>query len=323
MIRGLKLNRRRALTLATAAGITGYNSRILPAFGSVYPSQPITFIIPDGLGGTTSALVREYASGLSKYLNPSVDVAPLADPGAGGQKAALDLFNSKPDGYTIGMLGSVTHVNGTDVLDQLSWIGNINVTRFGLAVNPKSGIRSLSDLRKLSVTKPVNFSCSSKSSISYFATRLFCKLTNTRANIVTGYLGASEAMVAVARDDVDATVQNLPTLAIMSNANLLKVIFVLDNKSSFPGVEDATSIGQPDLVDVVALNCIAGPPALPKPIIQKLTTAFQNISNDPATIAWAAKLSIPINFQGPVEAKQTVEMQMGVVKKWQDKLAAT
>ena len=69
MIRGLKLSRRRALTLATTAGVTGYSSRILPAFGGVYPSQPITFIIPDGLGGTTSALVREYASGLSKYLS--------------------------------------------------------------------------------------------------------------------------------------------------------------------------------------------------------------------------------------------------------------
>ncbi len=316
-----RFSRRQLGFFGAALGVAAYGASTSLARAASYPNGPITFIIPDGLGGTTSALVREYASGLSSYFDPSVDVVPFADPGAGGQKAALDLFNAKPDGYTIGMLGSVTHVNGTDVLSQLSWIGNINITHFGVATNPKSGINNMSDLAKISANKPVKFSCSSKTSISYFATSLFCKLTGIQANIVTGYKGASDAMLAVARGDVDATVQNLPTLAIMSKANLLKVIFILDKKSPFPGIEDATSIGQPDLVDVVALNCIAGPPGLPKPIIQKLNTAFKKISASSDTLAWAKKLNIPIDYLGPAEAKVAVESQISVVKKWQDKLA--
>jgi tripartite-type tricarboxylate transporter receptor subunit TctC len=316
----LVLNRRWFLPLAAAIGAVGYDFPVISAHADTYPSQPITFIIPDGLGGTTSTLVREFSVRLGNYFNPSVDVEPFNDPGAGGQKAALDIFRAAPDGYTIGMLGSVTHINGTNVLNKLSWIANLNSTRFALAVNTKSKINNVADLKRLSQERPVKFSSSSKTAISYFATALFCKLNNIPCNIVTGYKGASDSMLAVARGEVDATCQNLPTLALMEKTGLLRPIFAFTEKSPFPGVEDATSINEPELTQVVSLNCVAGPPGLPKQIVDKLATAFKRISNDSSTQIWAEKLNIPIDYLGPVDTKKAVESQVALAQKWQGQL---
>ena len=315
----LTLKRRRLLPLAGIAG-AACAIRLPAARAASYPSQPITFIIPDGLGGTTSALVREFGAQLARYFDPPVEVEPLADPGAGGQKAALDIFHAAPDGYTIGMLGSVTRINGANILGKLTWICNLNRTQFALGVNAKSSINNLADLRKLAQQRPIRFSSSSKTSISYFATALFAKLSGIPANIVTGYKGASESMLAVARGEVDATCQNFPTIAIMIQSGLMRPIFAMADTSPYPGVEDATTIDRPDLSEVVSLNCVAAPPGLPAPLAATLSAAFAKISADPATLAWAKKLHIPINYLGPEQARQAVRSQIAVVRKWQDKI---
>ncbi len=314
----LLLSRRQLLPLV-AAGFCGFSEH---AQASAYPNKPITFIIPDGIGGTTSTLVRGYAAALQSYFIPSVAVEPLNDPGAGGQKAALDLASAPPDGYTIGMLGSVTDVKGSDVLHKLSWISTLSTDNFGLIVKQDSPLKNFADLQALAQTRPIKFSSSANTSISYFATAVFCKLNNIPSSIVTGYNGASASMLAVMRGDVDATCQSLSTLASMEGASLVRPILTFTKKSPFPGIDDATTIKQPDLADVIALKCVAGPPGLPHSIRTQLAKAFKDVSSKPDMAAWSQKMHIPVTYLGPEDTKNAIESQIAFITKWNKKLKA-
>src|ERR1700733_3683595 len=97
------LGRRKVFALTGAAA--AMSSFRVEARAASYPDQTITFLIPDGVGGGASTYVHEFAALLSRYFSPPVNVEPLSDQGANGQKAAVDLYHAAPDGYTIGMLG--------------------------------------------------------------------------------------------------------------------------------------------------------------------------------------------------------------------------
>jgi tripartite-type tricarboxylate transporter receptor subunit TctC len=315
------MSRRKFLPLTIAAGAIGYYGRTARAYAGAYPSQTITFLIPDGIGGGASTYVREYAVLLGQHFNPTVNVEPFNDQGANGQKAALDLFRAAPDGYTIGMLGDVTAVRqDNDLLNKLTWIANLGRSSFGLAVNAKSNIKSVLDIQKLSQQRPVVFTSSGSTALSYFATQLFCKLNGIRARIITGYKGASDSMVAVMSGEADATAQSLPTLGPMERAGLLRTMFAYADKSPIPGVEDATSIGQPDLAEIIQWRFVAGPPGLPQSIVGALANGLQRISSDPATVAWSEKVSVPIYYLGPEATKKAVDAQLALVEKWQGML---
>ncbi len=318
----LQLNRRQLLPYGvSAAAFGGLLTSKAARAASAYPNKPITFLIPDGVGGGASTYVREFSVLLGKYFTPNVNVEPINDAGANGQKAALDLYQAAPDGYTIGMLGDVTSVKqDADLLNKLSWIANVGKASFGLAVNAKSNIQNVADLQKISQTRPVVFSSSGKSALSYFATKLFCKLNDINAKIVVGYKGSSDSMLAVTRGEADATAQSMPTLRPMQDAGYLRTIFVYATKSPLPGVDDATSLGQPDLAQIIQWRVIAAPPGTPPDIVNTLKTALENIAADPETVAWSEKVHVPIFFLGPDATKRAVQGQVDLVRKWQDVL---
>ncbi len=72
---------------------------VTPAFAA-YPDKAITMIVPFGAGGSTDVPARFLANMLEKKLGQSVVVQNIT--GAGGTQGIAQVFNAKPDGYTIG-----------------------------------------------------------------------------------------------------------------------------------------------------------------------------------------------------------------------------
>jgi tripartite-type tricarboxylate transporter receptor subunit TctC len=77
----------------------------IPAMAEeAYPSRPVTTIIPWPPGGGTDSAGRIFAEVIAKYLKQPFVV--LNKPGASSTLGASALAKSKPDGYTLGHLGS-------------------------------------------------------------------------------------------------------------------------------------------------------------------------------------------------------------------------
>ena len=65
-----------------------------------FPSKPVTFIVPFGVGGNFDTLARKLGERWEKELGQPIVVKSL--PGSGGRRGSLQIYRAKPDGYTIG-----------------------------------------------------------------------------------------------------------------------------------------------------------------------------------------------------------------------------
>src|SRR6202140_1099979 len=79
-----------------------------------FPGRNIDFIIPKAPGGGFDNLVRVIAPSLEKSLPHKVSVVPDNVPAGGGGKGIGQLYRSKPDGHTIGLID----IPGSFILQQ-------------------------------------------------------------------------------------------------------------------------------------------------------------------------------------------------------------
>src|SRR5713101_5997396 len=90
--------------VATLFGITGLS----PATGQVYPSRPITMIVPFGTGGPTDTIGRLMAEGMRVSLGQPVIIENVV--GASGSIAVGRVARATADGYTLSYGTFSTHV---------------------------------------------------------------------------------------------------------------------------------------------------------------------------------------------------------------------
>ncbi len=319
-----KLTRRQLAPQAAALASLAYLGAGRAARAAAYPSQPINFIVPDSGGGSFDGYVRKFSEILQKIMKPSVYVEPLTIPGAGGQAAAFNLLQDKPDGYNMGMInvpGIFTikynkKKNRNLALDKLTWVANLGRESYGVAVSTKSDIHNVADLQKRSAQRKVSFSSTGFGSTDYFATRVFASALNLNFNQVLGYTGSAPTMVAVARGDTDAVVHALPTLHSMEASGLIRTIFVFQDKSPLPGIDDATKIGKPELGDLYQWRPVCAPPDLPQEIIDFLSSNLVAAAKQPDAVSWAQAAGTQLY---PLDHKDTlamVEQQKALVDKW-------
>lgn len=135
----------------------------------VYPSHPITMIVPFPPGGVADITGRPTAAAMEKILKQPVVIANRS--GAGGAVGNAAVANAKPDGYTILMaLSSITVIPAADALfdrkpayslDQFMPIALISADPTILVVHPSLPVKSLKELVALARSKPGQMSFSS------------------------------------------------------------------------------------------------------------------------------------------------------------------
>jgi tripartite-type tricarboxylate transporter receptor subunit TctC len=99
-----------AAPIALAAGTA--------ATGQDWPNRPITLIVGASAGGTTDALARVIAEGVSERF----DTPAVVDnrPGAGAAIAAQAVANAEPDGHTL-LVAFTSHTLNTALFNQLPY----------------------------------------------------------------------------------------------------------------------------------------------------------------------------------------------------------
>ena len=97
------LTRRMLVAALTCAAISGHSAELL---AQVYPSRPITIIVPFPAGGPTDTIARIVSEVMSASLAQSVIVENVT--GAAGTIGAGRVARAAPDGYTlcVGFLGT-------------------------------------------------------------------------------------------------------------------------------------------------------------------------------------------------------------------------
>src|SRR6266536_6082829 len=142
----MKLARRRFLHLAGTAAALPAASRIARA--QSYPARAIRLVIPFPPGGAFDAIGRPWADRMKTVLGSVV----VENQGGGGSSlGAASVARARPDGYTVLLGGSSTHITEAilksrplyDPLKELEPISNVVVSAFALAIHPAVPARTL------------------------------------------------------------------------------------------------------------------------------------------------------------------------------------
>src|ERR1700730_13150991 len=88
------------------------------ASAQIYPSRPITLVVPYPPGGATDAIARIVQDSMSQSLGEQIVIENIG--GAGGMIAAARAARAAPDGYTV-LLHQVAMAAGMTLYPKLAF----------------------------------------------------------------------------------------------------------------------------------------------------------------------------------------------------------
>ena len=274
----MKLPRRKFLHLAAGAAALPALPRIAKA--QVYPSRPITMVVPFPPGGPLDTVARITAEAMRVSLGQPVIIENVA--GAAGSLGVGRVARAAADGYTLsaGFVG--THVfNGAtytlqyDVLKDFEPISLIANNSWLIVAKKAMPANDLKDLIAWLKSNPDKASQGTigPGSPHHVAGVFFQKETGTRFQFVP-YRGAAPAMQALVAGQIELIIDS-PTIAMPQvRAGTIKgyAVAAKSRLATAPDIPTVDEAGLPGFY-VSSWSGLWAPKGTPKEIIAKLSTA--------------------------------------------------
>src|SRR5262249_26527095 len=190
----MKLPRRNFLHLAAGAAALLAVSRIAGA--QAYPTKPIRLVVPFPPGGAFDFVGRPWADKM-KSLVGTVVIENIG--GGGSSLGAAAVARARPDGYTILLGGTQTHVNEAllksrplyDPVKDLAAIAGVAANALCIAVHPAGPAQNLTEFIAYAKTNPgkLSYGHSGVGSIQHLMGELFKSLAGTPDIVQVPYRG--------------------------------------------------------------------------------------------------------------------------------------
>lgn len=255
-----------------------------------WPQRPIRFIVSSAPGSAGDVVCRIVAQNLGERLSQQFVMDNRA--AVGGTLAAEALARAAPDGYTIGMVTTSTHVIAKifdptlpfDPVKDFVPISMIGSSPYVLAVYPELAAKNVADLISLakSQQQPLNNAAYGTTSLGYLASLLFAQETGIALNQVA-YRSSAEAVVDVMQGRVEMQFSTLPPAVPLIQAGRLRALATTGSHrvSRLPDVPTLAEQGLPGF-DVALWIGIAAPAGMPSAIVARLSRDMTEILNTPA-----------------------------------------
>jgi tripartite-type tricarboxylate transporter receptor subunit TctC len=301
------------------------------AAASDFPTKNIQFVIPYAPGGGFDIYVRAVTPVMEKYLPRKVSIVPLNVASGGGSRGVSQAYRARPDGYTITILNIpgmfiLQEQQGTAAYDlnRFTWIGAMGEgEKYFISVGAKSPLKTFDDLKALSARRPVKLSVTGPEGTAYMASVVGAQLLGLKTQLITGYRGSADYVVAAVRGDSDAVVAALPTTMRFRRGGQLRPLASFETRSSIPGLPDATTLGKPELDLIRVERLVAAPPGTPAEPINILSAALAKALVDPVVVKWAAENDVIMKPKTPQQAVAILNEQRAFFEKWKPSLTAS
>jgi tripartite-type tricarboxylate transporter receptor subunit TctC len=243
-IRFMSFRRRTFLAAMAAASAVAAQAQ---GSAADYPSRPIKLLVPFSAGSATDQLARAVGQAVSEATRQPVVVENKA--GAAGLLAVQSVATAPPDGYTLLVGGTTTHVANPSLFKNLPYDPHKSftpITMLGtgwqvLVVDPKLPIQSVSDLIKYATAKPGELNYASGSSGSRVGSEAFLQKTGLQMTHVP-FKGNPQAIAEVISGRVQMMVVDTGTAIPLIRAGKVRVLAVTNTQRS-PLLPDVPSIG--------------------------------------------------------------------------------
>jgi tripartite-type tricarboxylate transporter receptor subunit TctC len=255
-----------------------------------WPSRPLTMVAPFGAGGSTDAIARIVADGLSVQLHQPVIVENIG--GAGGMTGANRVAKATPDGYTF-VLGNVgTHAQNQTLYKAPLYNAETDFAPVALLVDQSLVLVARHDFPADNLQEFIAYAKANQSKLQYSSSgaggsnHLACVLLNAAIGIsVTHvpYRSGGQAMQDLLAGRVDYQCPSAPTAMPQITGKSVKAIAILSkNRSpSLPGLPSAHEQGLTGF-DIPSWYALFLPKGTPDPIVRKLNAAAVAAINMPS-----------------------------------------
>jgi tripartite-type tricarboxylate transporter receptor subunit TctC len=246
-------------------------------------------VAPFAAGGSTDAIARIVADGLSTQLQQTVIVENVG--GAGGMTGANRVARATPDGYQF-VLGNVgTHAQNQSLFKKPLYNAVTDFAPVALVTDQSLVLVARKEFPADSLQEFIAYAKTNQSKLQYGSAgiggsnHLACVLLNTAIGIqVTHvpYRGGAQAMQDLLAGRVDYQCPSAPTVMPQIAGKAIRAIAILSKKRS-PSMPDLPSAHEQGLTDfdIPSWYALFLPNGTPSEIVRKLNSAIVAAMNTP------------------------------------------
>jgi tripartite-type tricarboxylate transporter receptor subunit TctC len=303
-----------SVVLATLAGLA-------TAHAQVYPSRPITLIVPFPAGGSTDAVARVVAERMRASLGQAVVIENVG--GAGGSIGVGRVARATPDGYTLDVGQWDTHVaNGAtfplsyDVVKDFEPVALLSSNPFLILAKKALPADDLKALIAWLKANPDKASQAIPTAGSHVAGILFQKETGTRFAFVP-YRGGGPAMQDLVAGQIDLMIIQAAVALPHVRAGAIKA-YAVTAGARFAAAPDIPTVDEAGLPGIHMSGWFAlfAPKGTPNTVIGKLNAAVVEALADPNVRARLATLGQEIFPREQQTPEALAAYHKAEIEKW-------
>lgn len=294
-----------------ALAVTGVLGPHRAASQEAYPSKPVTVWVGFPPGGGTDILTRALAEGAEKSLGQKVIV--INKPGAGGAVATAELAKARPDGYTLVSntdtpFTRAPHLRNLDYepFRDLTYIMRYARYKLAWSVREDSPFKTWRDLIEWAKQNPgqLTFGHPGTGTSVHLATVRIAALEGITIKSIP-FGGDAPAITALLGGHVTLISTSSVAIASYVQAKRMRVLLV-NEQEGLDYAPDAITLEKAGYtVETATPLVVVGPPALPRPVAERLERAFVDaLQTEPfMTIAKRTEVVVgePLTGQALVE----------------------
>jgi tripartite-type tricarboxylate transporter receptor subunit TctC len=288
-----------------------------------WPNRPIRMVVPLPAGASVDVIGRLVAAKLGERLGQTVVIENRA--GASGAIGSDAVARAAPDGYTLGMATTTTHVTNAIVNSKLAYdpikdftaVAMVGIVPYLLSVSPKLPVKDVRELIALAKAKPgaLNYSSVGLGSVAHLATELFSNMAGIKLNHVP-YRSSAQAVIDLAEGRIDITFGTLGSSLPLIRDGKVKALAVSTAKraSQAPDIPTMVEAGVPGFETSLWFALVA-PAKLPAPITARLNKEINAIVTDPAVIKG---LDLQAMAPDPIPLNRMDDLIRDDLKRWRE-----
>jgi len=266
-----------------------------------YPDRPMTFIMPFPAGNSSDLAVRLIAKAAEKFLGQPISV--VNKPGASGTIGAAALATAKPDGYTIGHLGSsglfiVPYMENVPYhpVKDFTFIMQFGAFNMGVVVKADSQFKTFKDLVEYARQNPkkLTFGTNGTNSVQHILMDQICKREKVEMTHIP-FKGGSEVENALLGGHVLCGVGDFSYSLVEAKLSRLVLILRQETSAEYPDVPCMKDLGY-EFWEPAVLN-VSAPKGLPEAMVRRLEDAFMKAMKEPGFIEGMKNIHMPVYFR--------------------------
>jgi tripartite-type tricarboxylate transporter receptor subunit TctC len=260
------------------------------ASAQVYPSRPITVVVPFPAGGPADTLARIVTERMRTPLGQPIIIENAG--GAGGSIAVTRVVRAAPDGHTLCLGNWTSHVGApaiypiqVDILKDMEPISLLPIAPLSIAAHRSVPASNLPELIAWLKANPGTATAGTvgSGSPSYISSLHFQKVTDTRIQLVP-YRGGAPATQDLMSGQIHLRIGGEASVTLPYIRSGQIKVFAVMGKTRWSAAPDIPTI---DEAGISGLNMslwfgLWAPKGTPSEIIDKLNSAVVETLADPA-----------------------------------------